>query len=451
VNVFPIDRITAGPSLSRRGLIAAGLGGAALLGVPALAACSGSSAATSPTAVDSDAKANLVLTSWRIPTDIVTYKKLAAEYTAAHPGVTITVQETPGGDFNQWFTTQLAGGSAPDIVRMTWQQIGRYAENGGVVPLDSYLGSGYGDDFIPAFWQAAQLNGSVHGVPQHTDTFATYYNKAMIADLGIQIPKTLDAAWSLDEFRQILVKIKQKTGKYAMVYGFGGVNTAYRWLPFLYMSGGKLLEQDNKTPAINNAIGVAAIDWFAGLYRDGLIPASNSIKGANDANTIKSFAQGDVGLMIYGDWIMADVTKAISPSEWDITYMPRDKTAASDLGGNLLTVSKSSKNPAVAADVIKFICNSANMKYFCENDLFLPVRKSLPASAMHFVQLQPQMALFTEQATTIPPDMAGIETLPAFNAIQAVLADQLDLCFTGQQTATVTAKNISDGISQAVK
>jgi multiple sugar transport system substrate-binding protein len=91
------------------------------------------------------------------------------------------------------------------------------------------------------------------------------------------------------------------------------------------------------------------------------------------------------------------------------------------------------------------------MKYFCENDLFLPVRKSLPASAMHFVQLQPQMALFTEQAATIPSDMSSVETLPAFNAIQAVLADQLDLCFTGQQTATVTAKNISDGISQAVK
>lgn len=60
-----------------------------------------------------------MLSSWQIPTDIVAYKKMAAAYQQTHPNVTIKVQETPGGDFNQWFTTQLAGGNAPDIIRIT--------------------------------------------------------------------------------------------------------------------------------------------------------------------------------------------------------------------------------------------------------------------------------------------------------------------------------------------
>lgn len=438
----------ARPRLSRRSLLGYGaLATGAVLGLPTLAACgSDSDSKGQGAAAGADAKADLVLSSWQIPADIVAYKKLAADYTKTHPNVTIKVQETPGGDFNQWFTTQLAGGHAPDIIRITWQQIGRYSANGGVIPLDSYLTDDYGADFQDAFWTAAKLDGKVHGIPQHTDTFATYYNKAILKQVGATVPTKLEDAWSLDEFKALLVEVKKATGKYAMVYGFGGTNTAYRWLPFLYMMGGKLLEADNKTPAIDNEIGVKAIDWFAGLYREGLIPAANSIKGANDAATIKSFSTGDVGLMIYGDWIMNDVSKAIAPSKWDITYMPKDVSAASDLGGNLLAVSKSSKNPAVAADFIKFVCNSANMKSFCETDLFLPVRKSLPASSLKFSKQSAQMATFVEQATTIPSGMAGVETLPTFNPIQSILADQLDLCFTGQQDAAKTAKAISDGI-----
>jgi multiple sugar transport system substrate-binding protein len=45
--------------------------------------------------------------------------------------------------------------------------------------------------------------------------------------------------------------------------------------------------------------------------------------------------------------------------------------------------------------------------------------------------------------------MAKVETLPSFAAINQVLADQLDLCFIGQQTPQQTAKNISDGIKNA--
>jgi len=439
------------PSWSRRRVLgySGALAGGAALGLPTLAACSSSSSGSSePTGAD--AKADLVLSSWQIPADLVAYEKFATDYKQTHPNVTIKIQETPGGDFNQWFTTQLAGGSAPDIIRITWQQIGRYADNGGVIPLDEYVQGDYSADFQDAFWKAAQLDGSVHGIPQHTDTFATYYNKAILKNAGVTVPASLDQAWTLAQFKDVLVEVKKTTGKYGMVFGFGGPNTAYRWLPFLYMMGGKLLEDDNVTPAIDNEIGVKAIDWFASLYREELIPASNSIKGANDAATIKSFSTGDVGLMIYGDWIMTDVSKAIEPSKWDITYMPKDVTAASDLGGNLLAVSKSCKNPAVAADFIKFVCDSEHMKYFCETDLFLPVRKSLPADSLSFSKQSDQMAVFVEQATTIPAGMGTVETLPSFNAIQTVLADQLDLCFTGQQDAVKTAKAISDGIKDAV-
>jgi len=446
------DTTTTAHGPSRRRLL--GYGAAAAAGALAapglLSACGDSGASASSQKAGPDAKADLVMTTWNIPADLVTYKKFAAEYTKTHPGVNIKVQVTPNGDFNQYLSTQLAGGNAPDIIRITWQGIGRWAQNGGLIALNDYLPKDYGSDFGSTFWKAAQLKGAVHGIPQHTDTFGTYYRKDVMAKVGATPPASLDDAWTWSEFLDLAREVKKATGKAAVAYGFEGVGTGYRWLPFLYMHGGKLLEDDLKTPAINSTEGVEAITWFRQLYDEGIIPKSNTIKGSVTASVENLFTSGDVGLMMWGDWIMGDIAKGLPQEQWDITYMPRDVSAASDLGGNLLSVSKTSKNPAVAADFIQFVCNADNMKYFCENDLFLPVRTSLSKAPLTFVSQSEQMGLFTQQATTVPAPMAAVETSPDFTAINQVLGDQLDLCFTGQQTPKETASKIADGIKSAV-
>jgi multiple sugar transport system substrate-binding protein len=426
---------------------AAAAAGSVALG-STLAACA-SGASSAQATVGPDTKADLVLTTWNIAADLVTYRKFAAEYKKKHPGVNIKVQVTPNGDFNQYLSTQLAGGNAPDIIRNTWQQIGRWASNGGFIPLDDYLPKDYGQGFGKTFWSAAQLDGKVHGIPQHTDTFGTYYRTEIMDQIGEKVPSSLDEAWSWDDFVALAREVQKATGKSAVAYGFEGVNTAYRWLPILYMHGGKLMEDDGKTPAIDTAEGVEAIAWFQKLYSDGLIPKSNTIKGSTTAAVENTFTSGQVGLMMWGDWIMGDIGKALPQDKWNITYMPKDRSAASDLGGNLLSVSKNSKNPAVAADFIQFVCNQQNMQYFCENDLFLPVRTDLMDKRLDFKSNKEQMSVFSEQASTVPAAMAKVETLPSFAAINQVLADQLDLCFIGQQTPKATAKNIADGIKNA--
>src|SRR6185437_8291214 len=110
-----------------------------------------------------------------------------------------------------------------------------------------------------------------------------YYRTEIMQSIGAKIPDSLDAAWSWDEFLDLAREVKKATGKAAVAYGFEGVNTAYRWLPFLYMHGGKLMEDDGKTPAIDSAEGVEAIAWFQQLYNEGLIPKSNTIKGSTTA------------------------------------------------------------------------------------------------------------------------------------------------------------------------
>jgi multiple sugar transport system substrate-binding protein len=99
------------------------VGGGALAGASALglAACGGQG---------SSGKTQLTFFSWNIPSDLQSFRHLIKEYEAKNSDVSINLQVVPEGDFNEWFQTRLAAGKAPDIQRMTWQQIGLYSSPG---------------------------------------------------------------------------------------------------------------------------------------------------------------------------------------------------------------------------------------------------------------------------------------------------------------------------------
>jgi ABC-type glycerol-3-phosphate transport system substrate-binding protein len=103
---------------------------------------------------------------------------------------------------------------------VTYQTYGRYATNGGLIGLDDRLPNGYGAEFAPSFWQAVKTQRGVFGLPQHTDTFATYNHKDVLRKAGVTAPTALAKAWTWDEFCDAARRVKAATGQYAFAYGF---------------------------------------------------------------------------------------------------------------------------------------------------------------------------------------------------------------------------------------
>ncbi len=426
------------------------IGSAIGTGTLALAACGGVSTSGTSQNGGSSTSANLSLSSWNNPGDLQSLKTFADQYHAAHPGVNVNVQVTPSTNFDEWFGTRLAGGLAPDIIRIQYQQAGRYVKNGALVNIASYLPADYGSAYLPAFWGSVAQRGGVYGIPEHTDTFACYYRTDILQQVGATPPTTLANAWQWDEFLSIARKVKNATGKYAVGFGYSGANTAYRWLPLLYMHGGQLLDSDGKTPAIESPQGVSALTWTQSLYKDGLIPPNNTIKGSTATTARQYFIDGVVGLMLHGDWVMQVLQTALKETQWGVTYMIRDSGRASDLGGNLLAITKDCQNVRAAADVLQFVCNPENTQSFVTQNQYIPVLKSLSGKPLQYAFRSDLMQRFVEQASTVPSAMAKLETTPQFADLNLMLADQLDLCFTGQQSATQTASAIAFGIKKII-
>jgi multiple sugar transport system substrate-binding protein len=436
---------SSGTNIGRRqllkmgGLLAAGVGGSALT-----AACgsggggsSGGKSLIFSTPTDATATINL-------------FKKYCTDFANSTPGVSVSVVENGSGNFDQWLQSHLAAGNAPDVLRMTPTEVGPYIANGALIDIKQYLPANYGNDFNPTFWSQVAKNGNIYGLPQCVDTTAIYYRTDMLGKIGARIPTSPQDAWTWDEFISICNQVKKQTGRYAFSFDWSE-EAGYYWLPVLYQHGGALVESDLKTPAIQNAAGVEAIEWTRQWFVDGLISPSNSMQASVETSVVNLFTTGITGMMVNGDWELTNVQAGgLDTAKWDVTYLFRDQTTASLVGGTLMTVSKDSKYPEDAAKLAAYLCSTANMSDYCAETLFLPARDSLTGDKIKYSYRPEAVQKFVTQTHAIPEEMFTLQTSENFSAMNDVLSTQLALCFTGQQSATQTAQAIASGIQNAV-
>ena len=131
----------------------------------------------------------LTMSVWGAAAEEDAFKAAIGRYMALHPEVAVKLEVSGNAPaLYQQVDTRLAGRQAPDIFRVQYQQIGRYASARAIVDLAKYLPPGFAEGFGPAFWQAVTYKGQPYAIPHHTDTFALYYNADIMQALGVTPP-----------------------------------------------------------------------------------------------------------------------------------------------------------------------------------------------------------------------------------------------------------------------
>ena len=400
----------------------------------ALAACAGAPTETT----------HLRLSSWNIPVDLETYQRIADEFVADHPGTSVAVEVTTG-QFHQWFISRVAADLAPDIIRITPQQIGRYAANGSLVDISGTIPESYAEDYSEAFWAIGAREDGIYGIFQHTDHFITYYRHDVMEELGITPPSSLEDAWEWEEFLEIAAEVKQITGGYGFGYGWSGPETAYRWMPLIYQNGGAFLGEDGLTPSMTTEEAVGALEFGRRWYSEELVSPGNMAKSGGGDVARDLFLTGQIGMMLNNPESIPQLDEEM-PGEWGTTYMIRNGHEASDLGGNALAVTRSSKHPELAAELVAHITNRERMIEFCHDGNWLPTRRSLNAEDIGYSEHVETMQQFIDQGTTIPIEMVRAQTGEYFSSLNSVFADYLDLCFLGELTPQETAEEMMEAM-----
>ena len=395
------------------------------------------------------ARTEMTFAIWGGQAEIEAYRKQIAKYEALHPNVTIKLDIAPSGNpYYQRMDTQLAGGKAPDLFRIQYQLVGKYASAKGIVDLSPALPAGYADDFLPTLWTGAQYDGRTFALPHHTDTFAVFYNKAHFAKIGVTPPSRIEDSWRWQEFIDVARKLKASgQAPYPMAMAWiGGV--AYRWMVFLYQHGGQLLSDDGKRPMMGQKPGIETIAWTQSWFTEGLVPKNTSIKSTEVTQNL--FANGTISMLLNGEWQIPFILSQ-AKFDWGVTYMPRDVNMGSDFGGTCVCVTRDARNKEVATDFAKFLVDGDNMRDFITAAQFLPARRSLAAGKLDFPMRPDVMPTFVEQAQTVSPSFAKTIVRPDWAKMNLALADELDLAFTAGQDPATTARNIDDAVREILE
>ncbi|TJZ55469.1 extracellular solute-binding protein [Streptomyces piniterrae] len=321
---------------------------------------------------DSGGELSGTVTFWDTSNDAekATYKKLAEGFQKEHPKVHVKYVNVPFGDANAKFKNAAGGNSgAPDVMRTEVAWTADFANLGYLAPLDGTPALDNTEDYLPQAVGSTRFKGKTYAAPQVIDTLGLFYNKKILKDAGVGVPK------SFTELATAAKKIKAKTGATAL-YLRG--DDPYWFLPYLYGEGGDMVDARDKIVEIDDGAGVKAFKTIKSL-----VDSKAAITDATDGqeNQLKALKDGNVAMAIDGPWDIegARAGKAFKDKKnLGVAPVPGGGSAqGSPQGGWNLSVYAGSANLRASYAFVKYMSSAKIQQQTTEQLSLLPTRKSV--------------------------------------------------------------------------
>ncbi len=366
-----------------------------------------------------------------------------AAFEQEYPGYRVELQPIEWAKYNEKVMTMLLGRRPPDLARMSVQWCSRYRELGAFADIAPWLDANDLKDFDPSRLESCRQGEAIFGLPQTSVGLMLFYNRDLFDQAGVAAPESPDSAWSWEEFSQAAQDLQKRTG---VRFGWGAFRGWFPFLTFLYENNGSLLRSGE--PDFANAANVEALQWFVQQHETGIAPKSSWSHGGDAAESV--FLRGDSAMVITGNWRLATFDRQIQNFEWDVTYLPRRKRRATNLGGENLMVFKTPRAES-AALLARFLTRPDRMEDFCSRTMFLPTRESLLEAEVPY-RLRPEaMKKFAIQAADFEPAWAAEQSTAQFAMIENSFLKQIELAVLGFQSAQASLEILNEEYRNALE
>jgi len=359
-------------------------------------------------------------------------KKFASDFHKLHPNITIQFQNVSADNASTKLTTQIAGGTAPDVAFLDASSIAGFASHGALLNLDGYIAGSKDQnlsDYVPAFLEAMKYKGSVFGLPLDGETTGLFYRTDLFQQAGITSPP---ATWS--EFQADAAKLTKPAQK---EYGFAefAPESAYYWWPFLWQAGGHLMSSDGKSITFDSPQGQEAAKFYIGLAKY----SPPDYYGSNSWDARVAFATGKVAMYEAGSWFGGEMESTFSKQtkgKWNVAPMPAGPAGcATTIAGDSIAVLAQTKNADAAFMWIDYLTSPAILKqwtYGSPTTTLIPTRTSL-LNDPSLGKYNPWLKGFADQMKCAVNDNLNN---PKWPQISDVLNTQLGKAIYGDVTAT---------------
>lgn len=347
------------------------------------------------------------------------FEAMAADFEKANPDVDVVIEDVSWDNLQQRLTTDIAGGTAPDIAIIGTRWLVDYAKQGIAEPLDGYLTPALKERFIEAFLKPSVIDDKTWGLPVAASARAMYVNKSLLAEAGVaQIPTT----W--DELVNAARKVKA-LGRNAYGFGLQGkeIETDAYWYYALWTHGGELI-QGGKSGIASDA-GIAAARLYKAMIDEGLTQPQPT--GANRQDIETLFKQGRAAMILSGPWLRGQIAKEAPGLDYAIVAIPKASRPATYGVTDSIMIFASSK---AKKEAFKFLETAAfaekGRREFTVKEGFLPVTKAEAAAP----ELQQDAGL--KAFIALLPDARFAPLVPDWEQMADATAGALQQIYLGQ-------------------
>jgi len=371
-------------------------------------------------------------------------EKLLETFYEENPNIKVNILYVASegwGDYFNKLQTMVAGGKAPDVVRVAIEGIEMFVQQDLALALDEYMDANpevIGDysDIHPKLQDPFVIDGKTYGFAWDWNNVVMHFNTDMLKAANLPVPSK---DWTKDDFIEYAQALtSEKDGK--KTYGFAIPNYYFGASAWLFNNEASVLNEEMTTSKLDDPNAIEVMQLFQDLiYKYKVSPVPNP-----NTDMINQLMAGQVGMISAGKWPFGSYMKN-DFTAIDVQFLPTLKTNKVIFGVGAFPVMKSTKHPEESYKLTAFLSGPLSQTNVLSSD-------SIPARISVMTEVLPKTpatnwAIYAESA-----DIAkAVESPTEYAAIAAVFDRYMSAILSNQMDAATAMKKAKGEIDAILK
>ncbi|MDC0835208.1 sugar ABC transporter substrate-binding protein [Leptolyngbya valderiana BDU 20041] len=324
------------------------------------------------------------------------FNELVEVFNAEHPQ--IEVRPLYVGQPDQQLPkilTAVVGDAPPNLLWFGPSITGQLVELGALRPIEDWFANSQAKAKLdPSLLDGMTLDGRIWSIPMAANNVGLFYRPSLLEAAGVtELPDT----W--EELRRVAEQLTEDLDgdgtidRYGLLLPLGkGEWTVFAWLPFLYGTGGEIIDGDR--PNLFNSEAIAALQFWADLVADGSVALSQPERGYE----LDDFLKGRVAMQLTGPWTLGQLEQ--TGVDYAAIPIPAGTERATVVGGEHLFVTRTTPREENAAlEFLDFVLSDRFQIQWALGTGYLPASLSARHSQRYraYVAERPLLDVFLKQ------------------------------------------------------
>ena len=268
-----------------------------------------------------------------------------------NPDIKVEIETVGFGDYFTKLATVIAGGNAPDVFELNYENFNTYASKGVLFNLDNLIKqSGYDLSIINKnALEAFQVASTQYGLPYSFSNVILIYNIDLFDKAGVSYPTN---EWTWEDVLSAAQKIRALD---PMIFGIYQPVTFNELYKMVQQNNGSLLSDDGTAFTVNRPENIETLQYMVDrVLKYNVMPTDAQMAGMGDWDL---FISGRLGMIVTGSWAFPTF-KEKADFNWDIAVEPGNKKKATHFFSNGLVMSKDTKKAEASFKWMTFLSSS---------------------------------------------------------------------------------------------